>query len=75
MTSLYDTYLMIVSVIDDDNSLRHALQELVHSKSRDGRIGTEGTLTVIIIPCGMLYENLFTQWQREVMKKLVLREL
>ena len=76
MTSLYDTYLMIVSIIDDDNSLRHALRELAHSmaKSRNGKVVMEKTLIVIRTPCGMLYENWLTLWQRAEMAELVLRE-
>ena len=45
------------------------------AKSSDDKIGTEGTLSVIIIPCGMLYENWLTRWQRVAMTKLVLMEL
>ena len=68
---------MIVSIIDDDNSLRHALRELAYSmaKSRNGNVVVEETLTVIIITCGILYENWFTRWQRAEMAELVLREL
>ena len=44
-------------------------------RSRDGRFGTEGTLILVLIPCGLVCKNWLIQWQEQRWQKRFRRTL